>query len=202
MSDQRPIRNVRAEGKEATRKGLLEIASQLLEQEGANALSMRRIAKLAGCSTSVLYTQFGGKDGLASGLFEEGFERLETELKAVQADDPLEKVRLLNRTYRKVALENSTHYSVMFGRPIPEFTPSVKQLELAWQSIQPLISSLELCISKGILRGEPEKMAMKLWMLVHGLASVELSGYFPENEQLPKDMLERALDDFFKAWSS
>lgn len=200
MSGANPIRNVRAEGRAATRKGLLEIASGLLEQEGADALSMRRIAKLAGCSTSVLYTQFGGKEGLAAGLYEEGFERLEAALKDVKETEPLEQVRQLNRAYRQVALANPTYYAVMFGRPIPEFTPSAEQREVAWRSMQPLIQALGGCRSKGVLTAKPEAMAMKLWTLAHGLVSAEISGHLPYDKRLPAELHETVMNDLFEAW--
>ena len=39
---------------------ILEAASELLSTEGASALSVRRIATAAGCSTMGLYSRFGG----------------------------------------------------------------------------------------------------------------------------------------------
>ena len=55
---------------------ILEAASELLSEEGASALSVRRIATAAGCSTMGLYSRFGGKDGVVDELYVEGFERL------------------------------------------------------------------------------------------------------------------------------
>ena len=55
---------------------ILEAASGLLSEEGASALSVRRIATAAGCSTMGLYSRFGGKDGVVDELYAEGFERL------------------------------------------------------------------------------------------------------------------------------
>ena len=200
-----PTRDVRAEGKRAMRTALLEIASELLEREGADALSMRRIAKLAGCSTSVLYTQFGGKEGLAAALYREGFERLDaalqTVLQKVDASDPLEKVRQLNHTYRQTALANPTHYAVMFGRPIPEFEPTPELREQAQGSLRHLVQSLEACVGAGKLEGEPSEMAKKLWALTHGLVSVELAGHL-EDEQGVYEMLEATMQDLFTAWSN
>lgn len=45
--------------------------SRLLTQEGSAALTLRRVATDAGCSTTVLYTMFGGKDGPAEALYRE-----------------------------------------------------------------------------------------------------------------------------------
>src|ERR671914_2944683 len=60
-------------GQEALRRALLDGASGLLVAEGPGALTMRRVAAVAGCSTTVLYTMFGAKEGLADALYREGF---------------------------------------------------------------------------------------------------------------------------------
>lgn len=192
--------DVRAEGKRAVRTALLSVASDLLEREGPQALSMRRIATLAGCSTGVLYSQFGGKEEIIAGLYDEGFERLQATLEAISTSDPLEHVRELNRTYRKFARANPTHYSIMFARPVPEFSPSEVQLEAAWQSIMPLVRALEACARQGRLAGEPEAMALKMWALAHGLVSAEISGHLLMAEDKLAGMHEAVMEDFFRAW--
>jgi AcrR family transcriptional regulator len=199
----KPVRDIRAEGKEAMRLGLLDIASGLLEQEGPEALSMRRIAEQAGCSTTVLYTLFGGKEGLANGLYLEGFRRLQEALEKVNEGDALENLKSLNRTYRQVALQNPTYYAVMFERPIPEYRPSDENRQQAWASMQPLIGTIQSCISQGIFKdNHADIMAMELWTIAHGLVSVELAGYFPGKTTLADDMHEKALDDMIRAWST
>ena len=76
-----------AAGRQAVRRLLLDAASRLLEAEGPDALTVRRIAAAAGCSTTVLYTLFGGKAGVAEGLWREGFERLRQALEQAEGDD-------------------------------------------------------------------------------------------------------------------
>jgi AcrR family transcriptional regulator len=196
------IRDIRAEGKEAMRLGLLDIASKLLEQEGPEALSMRRIAEQAGCSTTVLYTLFGGKEGLANELYLEGFRRLSEALETVKEKDALEQLKNLNRTYRQVALQSPTYYAVMFERPIPEYRPSNENQQRAWESLQPLIKAIQDCIDQNIFKkNDAEMMAMELWTIAHGLVSVELAGYFLGKTTLADDMHEKALDDMIRAWS-
>jgi AcrR family transcriptional regulator len=197
------LRDIRAEGKEAMRRGLLDIASGVLEQEGPNALSMRRIAEKAGCSTTVLYTLFGGKEGLADGLYLEGFRRLREALEAVKEKNVLEQLKRLNRTYRQVALKNPTYYAVMFERPIPEYRPSEESKQVAWKSMGPLIKTIQQCIRQGhFKKGNADMMAMELWTIAHGLVSVELAGYFPGKSSLADDMHEKTMNDMIRAWSS
>lgn len=196
------VRDIRAEGKETMRTGLLDIASDMLEKHGPNALSMRRIAEQAGCSTTVLYTLFGGKEGLAEGLYLEGFRRLREALEKVKEKNALEQLKRLNRTYRQVALQNPTYYAVMFGNPIPEYRPSSSSQLVAWESIKPLMNAIEQCVNeKKFKKGNVEMMAMELWAIAHGLVSVELAGYFPGQKTLADEMHEKAMNDMIRAWS-
>src|SRR5918997_4582806 len=85
-----PIMQARQHGQDTLHRALLDTASQLLADEGPQALTMRRVAASAGCSTTVLYGAFGSKDGLADALYREGFERLARRLAEAEAavDDP------------------------------------------------------------------------------------------------------------------
>src|SRR3954470_17145701 len=96
----------RDRGSEAIRRALLDTASRLLVKEGPAALTMRRLAAAAGCSTTVLYTTFGGKDGIAEALYREAFVRFAKRLAAVPASkDPIGRLLALGQAYRENALD-------------------------------------------------------------------------------------------------
>jgi AcrR family transcriptional regulator len=78
-----PYELAQQQGQDVLRRTLLDVASRLLVGEDPQALTMRRVAATVGCSTTVLYTAFGSKDGLAEALFLEGFQRLRRRLEAV-----------------------------------------------------------------------------------------------------------------------
>ena len=67
---------------ETMRDRVLRVADELLDTEGPDALSLRRIADLADTSTQAVYTQFGGKPGLADAMYRSGYQRLADELDA------------------------------------------------------------------------------------------------------------------------
>ena len=98
-----------ANGPQAVRRLVLDVASRLLEAEGPDALTMRRIAAEVGCSTSVLYTMFGRKSGVAEGLWLEGFERLRQALDQAEGADPLGRLAAMARAYRANALANRAY---------------------------------------------------------------------------------------------
>ena len=53
---------------------LVRAALTVLQRDGAAALTVRNITAEAGCSTTGIYTYFGGKQGLVEAIFVEGFE--------------------------------------------------------------------------------------------------------------------------------
>ena len=98
---------------EALRLGILDAAGRLLVEEGPQALSMRRVAREVNASTQVLYTMFGGKDGLANELFLEGFERLTAAHGAPpRSDDPLRHLYDRAETYFENALGRTRRYDL------------------------------------------------------------------------------------------
>jgi len=177
---------------------ILEAASELLSNEGASALSVRRIAAAAGCSTMGLYSRFGGKDGVVDELYAEGFERLVAAMQEQPATaDPVADLRRGAACYREAALANSTHYMVMFGGAVPGFVPSPASHELAHAAFEGLVAKVARCTDAGLLPGDPAPIAELLWGVMHGLVMLEIVGINPLVSD-PVARFERALDVLFR----
>jgi AcrR family transcriptional regulator len=180
---------------------ILEAASELLSKEGASALSVRRIATAAGCSTMGLYSRFGGKDGVVDELYAEGFERLIAAMKANPVtDDPLADLRGCATCYRDTALANATHYMVMFGGAVPGFVPSDASHEIAHDAFGGLVAKVARCTEAGVLVGRPDEIAEIVWGSIHGLVMLELVGINPLLSD-PAGRFSRALDALFDGFS-
>lgn len=176
---------------------ILEAASELLSEEGASALSVRRIASAAGCSTMGLYSRFGGKDGVVDELFAEGFERLIAAMRTnPSTDDPLVDLRRCATCYRDTAVANATHYMVMFGGAVPGFVPSDASHDLAHEAFAGLVTKVARCTDAGLFSGSPDGIAEILWGSIHGLVMLELVGINPLGSD-PALRFGRALDVLF-----
>ena len=189
-----------AAGRPAVRRLVLDAASRLLEAEGPEALTMRRIAAEVGCSTSVLYTMFGGKPGVAEGLWREGFDRLRQAMERVEVDDPLGRLAALGHAYRANALANRAYYAVMFQRPIPGFEPSAEAYADSLRPLRILVGAVADGIEAGVFRAaDPTHVATVLWAAAHGAVSLELAGYegAADAEARFEDLLAAAAAWFF-----
>ena len=177
------------------RQGILDDVSNLLVQEGPNAITMRRVAETVGCSTTVLYTMFRNKQGLVDELYLRGFNLLRQSLAAVShTDDLRDYIYALCIAYHDFALANPTYYSIAFFKAIPEYTPSKANLKLGQASIELLVRAIGDCISDNPkAENEAWEIARIIWATVHGHVGLELTGYFNYLGVSPQQILERAL---------
>ncbi|PZG22753.1 TetR/AcrR family transcriptional regulator [Spongiactinospora gelatinilytica] len=165
------------------RTRLLDVAGELLLTHGPDSLSMRRIATEAGCSTTVIYTMFGSKEGLAEALYLEGFERFRRRLEAVPPrKDPYDYLTALAPVYREACLSEPAYYSLMFEKAIPGFEPSERARTLARAALNIIDRVIADCISAGyIIPTQPRKIADALWAAAHGAISLERAGHFRDS---------------------
>ena len=160
---------------------LLEAASDLLEDEGPGALTVRRIANAAGVSTMNVYSRFGGKDGVVEHLFIEGFQRLGQAMSSVvPTDDPIADLASCGMAYRQFAIDHPTLYSVMFDRVVADYQPTNDAKVMAGSTLGLLAQRLERAMTAGALRpGDPLHTAALVWATCHGVVSLEQKAVGP-----------------------
>lgn len=208
------FRQAQDELRVSLRQGMLDAASRLLVEEGAAALTVRKVAEAVNCSTTLLYSIFGGKDGLSNALYLEGFARLKQDFAEFQnnlsasnlsannlntnkpsASNPaaqgIDRLWLYAASYHDYARRNPSYYMVMFGDAIAGFVPPLESRTAAWESFTPLIAEFEQCMQQGNLPASNPGMAARLlWSAMHGVISLELKGYYLKKEH--SDELYRA----------
>lgn len=159
---------------------LVDIAARLLLEEGPQALSTRRIASEAGCSTMAVYTHFGGMSGLIREMVHEGFARLQRHFSRVrETDDPVADMALLGRAYRRNGMANPHLYAVMFGASsISGFSLSRTDRQHGRYTLGSVMRCAERCIAHGRFQtDDPELVAHQMWIAIHGLVTLELGEY-------------------------
>jgi AcrR family transcriptional regulator len=157
---------------------LLEAAAEILETEGPDALSVRRIAAAAGVAPMGVYNHFASKSGIVEALFIQGFQRLSDALHAVaDVQDPYEALREGGKRYRALALEHPMVYQLMFLKVIPGFEPSERALEIAAGAFDNLVAAVQRAMEAGVItEGAPTETAQQIWASIHGWVSLELMG--------------------------
>jgi AcrR family transcriptional regulator len=157
---------------------LVDEAARILVADGPGGLSLRKLAAAVGVSTMPVYTLFGDKQGLLAAMHREGFRRLGEALAAVpRTAEPLSDVIALGVAYRAAALASPHLYGLMFGRAAPDFEPGEPDRAAADLTFRPLVEGVGRCQRAGVFTGgDPERIALHLWAVAHGMVSLELNG--------------------------
>ncbi len=143
---------------------IVKTARALLEEEGPEAVSMRRIADRLGIRAPSLYKHLADKAALEAALISAGFEEQAVLFEeAVRAPDPLAAIASV---YRRFAREHPHLYRLMTERPLARerLTPGVEARAAA-----PVLEAV----------GGDEHRARALWAFAHGMTILELNGRFP-----------------------
>lgn len=154
------------------RRSILDAALVVLARDGEAAFTVRNIAAEAGCSTTGVYTWFGGKGGLVDAIFVEGFESFDAALDPAYASGD---IGASGRAYRRWALENPTHFLVMFGRAVPDVTPGHEALARGYESFQHLVDHVRTACPD-LSAQEAFDWAYHVNATVHGYVLTELTG--------------------------
>jgi len=137
---------------------------ELLETEGAEALTMRRVADRLGIKAPSLYKHLPDKAALEAAIITGGFEEAATAFEAATegAADPL---HALVRAFRNFAVDHPHLYRLMTERPLPR---------------DRLPEGLEARTAAPLLRltGSPTR-ARAAWAFIHGMIILELNDRFP-----------------------
>jgi AcrR family transcriptional regulator len=167
-----------------TAERLLAAAARLLSEEGADAVSVRRVAAEADTTTRAVYSLFGGKEGLLRRLYHDAAETMRRHHERVpESADPLAEITALALGYRRAALQHP-HAYVLFMGMVPGFRATQEDRELATRSLRRVLAALTRFVDAGAFPGrDPRHLGMQLWAQVHGLATLELQGHLGSRRQ-------------------
>ncbi len=157
---------------------LLTSAADILESEGPDGLSVRRIAAAAKVAPMGVYNHFESKNGIVEALFIQGFERLGDALTSI-ADivDPYEALREGGRRYRALALAHPKVYGLMFLCTVPGYEPSDAALEISARAFDSLVAAVQRAIAAGVIaESSATETAQLIWANIHGWVSLEILG--------------------------
>ena len=171
---------------EQTRSVLLDAAEQLVERNGAESLSVRRVADEVGTSTRAVYSLFGSRAGLVDALGSRAFEWLAGALDAqVLTGDPV--ADLIDAgacVFRRLVVEHPGLLQIGVQRP--KATAGTHTHRAAERALAHLLSRLERLQDAGMLRDQsPRQAAWQFHALCEGLAALELRGDLPTQEEEP-----------------
>jgi AcrR family transcriptional regulator len=159
------------------REALIEAAVQLLSDAGAAALSLRKVAIQAGVSHAAPYHHFKDKEALLAAVCERGFMSMTEAMNKAEGDDPFDHLNAIGHAYLSFARSEPDLYRFMFGSEVPDKHEHPELMACAHGTFGTLVEVVERCVESGQTRdGHPVEMAMQVWAMTHGIASILNNG--------------------------
>lgn len=188
-----------------TRAAVLQAAAELLETGGPDAVTLRAVGEAAGVSRSAAYRHFDDKAALLSELARLTLEEMAVAIStAASSGDNRKNLRLGSGAYVEYALKFPHHYQLIFGdTPISAPTPELEAAaDSAMLALQTLVERAQAAGQLG--GGAPRELATVLWVLLHGIAALQITGHLHEPRTLDGDtrlgeLLDLALASFSPA---
>jgi AcrR family transcriptional regulator len=148
---------------------IVNAARELLEEEGIDALSMRRIGQRLGIRAPSIYKHLPDKNALEAAIISTGFEEQAVLFEAaLEQPDPL---GALARAYRDFGREHPHLYRLMTDRTLNRelLVPGAEE-----RAALPIYKAT----------GENLDLARAAWAFGHGMTILELNHRFPPDADL------------------
>jgi len=171
------------------RNEILDVAEDLFEHQGLEAVSFRRIAARHGCSPAATYRYFATKGHVLLGLRIRAADALRdilAEAAAAEAE-PVAQLRAIAEAYLTFALEQPSKYSLLFvmERGVEDDPEFARAKSDALGVCRDALANAE---ARGdlSLQTDPLTAAHLFWAAAHGAVSLHQGGQF---------VVGRSLDD-------
>jgi len=156
------------------RAALLAAAAGWLDEQGAQALTLRELARAAGVSHAAPYHHFASRDELLAGVAELAFDRLVDALAAAAgATDAGHALLDIGEAYVREALAHPAQFRLMFGPLLAR--------KAEHPGLQRAAERAFLVLLEAATRFAPERgleIALAGWSLSHGAANLAIDGAF------------------------
>jgi AcrR family transcriptional regulator len=171
------------------RRALLAAAVEAIDEVGPTAMSLRDVARRAGVSHAAPAHHFRDKAGLLSALAAEGFRGLADELDrtARETGSFLE----VGVAYVRFAVAHPAHFAVMY-RPDLHDRDDPELVAARTASGVALTGGVHQ-LDPGDPTFDPGVAAVAAWALVHGVATLWLSGSLPDRLGDDPEAIARAV---------
>lgn len=184
--------------KEAVKAAILQAAWQMVEQEGWQALSLRKIADAIEYSVPVIYDHFENKEAILLEFTRKGFRLLNEQLANAVAEEqePSRQLMAIAEAYWHFAFTHSEYYQLMYGLGMPS-CETVRQIPELGSFTDLLLQTVKNIIVSG-KNGDADAW-LKLhtfWSMMHGLISINMMG-----REKNQDPLQQAvMHDFTRSF--
>lgn len=188
-------------GTAASRRALLDAVGIVLEQEGLEGMSLRKVAAQAGLSHAAPGVLFGGRAAMLTAYAAEGFVRLRERMELAERGATCHR-SALSRTglaYVLFAVDEPLRFQVMF-RSDRLLARDPDYLTACRTAFAPLQAAIDRGIAAGAIDpARADDVMLTAWSVVHGLANLWFSKHLAGRVEPDPQALGRRITELFAA---
>jgi AcrR family transcriptional regulator len=190
--------------RQETIEQVLDVAAEVMAEEGVPGLTLGEVARRMGIRTPSLYVYFESKNALYDALFERGFQQLRAAVVAVEeqvADaDGRTQLHAVTTTFVRWAVEHPAYTPLMFWRPVPRFEPSTRAYAPAVELSRWSLDRLTGLQREGLIRADVDiDLAFRsLTAVTAGVVSQQLTN--APHETFENGSFTATLPDVLDMW--
>ncbi|GAA5138787.1 TetR/AcrR family transcriptional regulator [Thalassotalea piscium] len=169
---------------------IIKAASEMLDTQGIEALSLRKIAENVGVSRTAAYHHFKDKNELLSAIASQGFIKWQKEIGLIFNNKRISQSQQLSQfchAYIQFAISNPNIYDLMFGRTLWKNNVSSEELKsVAYPSFDYQVTMTKFWQAQGLLPQSENalRLAQVLWGTLHGISKLVLDGVYTDNSNI------------------
>ncbi|TDR90171.1 TetR/AcrR family transcriptional regulator [Enterovirga rhinocerotis] len=171
------------------KEALVDAARRFIAERGIGGFTLADAAKLVGVTPAALYRHFRGREALVQEVAFRGFDQLAERLARALSGSgtPLERFTRMGEAYLDFAEKEPGYYAAMFAAPSEETAGAAPPAPWG-QPRSPfgmLVESLGKAFPDGFGAVDPRFVALEVWALAHGLATLDAARMLPRGPGLP-----------------
>lgn len=165
-----------AEKPKHLKDALVDQALSIIEEKGAEHLSLRDVARRLGVSHQAPYKHFTSRDHILAAVVERCFVNFARHLEARPgSEDPFTDLHQMGLAYLDFAQTYPLQYRLMFNTALPDGTAHPGMLakaQYAFSILRDRLSKMALSDARHPVPDPAKHDALFIWSALHGLASL------------------------------
>jgi AcrR family transcriptional regulator len=199
---------------EAIKEQILEQALDLMNCQGFDGFSMRKLASRLGVSAKTIYNYFQNKDELYLVILTRGFEQLYERFSQAFSShqNPIKRLKRMGSEYLVFGLEQANLYNLMFTWHVPKFkdyigtpmeTAAGFELETALKVSSIFIQAVKEASGSEDMSEETARFHMIwMWSQMHGFVAGINNTLLDYMYNSPKSLKEKILNQVFDSFQN
>ncbi len=164
-----------------SREQIVEQGLELVRQGGEGALNARGLAAALGCSTQPIFSHFHSMEELKAAVVAATGQVYAQTVERVLATGEYPAYKATGMAYIRFAAEERELFRLLYMRDRTDEVPAGEE------TLEPLYRLLqEQC---AIDRDTARLLHLEMWSVVHGIATMVVTGYHPVDPELASRML-------------